>query len=419
MGMDIVRTDLKIKRQRRRWMIGSSGGFALVALTAFLFTLDPAAPVVERESVWMDTVKQGEMLREVRGPGVLVPKEIRWIAARTDARVERVLVKPGASVEPETVLIEMSNPELVQQLEEARSAVVAAEADYAALEVQLQSQLLDQKAALAEARAEYESQRLQVEAETELAKDNIISQLELKRSVLTAEQLNVRLDVEKERSRTFEKAIAAQLRAERTRIEQLENMLALRESQVAGLTVRAGMSGVLQALSVEAGQQLTIGANIARIARPDELMAELRIAETQAKDVQLGQPVSVDTRNGIVAGEVIRIDPAVTSGTVQVDVALTGKLPSGARPDLSVDGTILIERLDDVLYVGRPAYGQPESTVRLFVVDDASGEAVRVPVELGRSSVNVIEIRQGLKVGDRVILSDTSAWDKHDRIRLE
>ena len=417
--MDIVRTDLKIKRQRRRWMFGSTGGIALVALTAFLFTLDPAAPSVERESVWMDTVKRGEMLREVRGPGVLVPKEVRWISARTNARVERVLVKAGASVEPDTILMEMSNPELVQQLEEARSAVAAAEADYAALEVQLQSQVLDQKAALAGARADYESQRLQVEAETELAKDNIISELELKRSVLTAEQLKVRLEVEEERSRTFKQALQAQLRAERARIDQLKNMLALRESQVQGLAVRAGMSGVLQSLEVEEGQQLTIGANLARIARPDELMAELRIAETQAKDVQLGQPVSVDTRNGIVAGEVIRIDPAVTAGTVQVDVALTGELPAGARPDLSVDGTILIERLDDVLYVGRPAYGQPESTVRLFVVNEESGEAVRVPVELGRSSVNVIEIRQGLAIGDRVILSDTSAWDKHDRIRLE
>lgn len=417
--MDIVRTDLKIARQRRRWMIGSSGGIALIALTAFLFTLDPAVPSVEHESVWTDTVKRGEMLREVRGPGVLVPKEVRWIAARTNARVERVLAKPGAPVEPETVLIEMSNPELVQQLEEARSAVAAADADYAALEVQLQSQLLDQKAALAEARAEYESQRLQVEAEAELAKDNIISQLELKRSVLKAEQLKVRLDVEQERSRTLERAVDAQLRAERARIQQSRNMLALRESQVQGLTVRAGMTGVLQALSVEEGQQLTIGANIARIARPDELMAELRIAETQAKDVQLDQQVSIDTRNGIVAGEVIRIDPAVTGGIVQVDVAITGELPAGARPDLSVDGTILIERLEDVLYVGRPAYGQPESTVRLFVIDEESGDAVRVPVELGRSSVNVIEIRQGLEAGDRVILSDTSAFEKHDRIRLE
>lgn len=417
--MDIVRTDLKIKRQRRRWMIGSSGGIALVALTVFLFTLDPAVPAVERESVWMDTVQRGEMLRQVRGPGVLVPKEVRWIAARTNARVERVLVKPGAVVEPDTILVEMSNPELVQQLEEARSAVAAAEAEYAALEVQLQSQLLDQKVALAEARSEYESQRLQVEAEKELAKDNIISQLELKRSVLNAEHLKVRLEVEQERSRTFEKSLQAQLRAEQARIEQLRNMLALRESQVAGLAVQAGMSGVLQALNVEAGQQLTVGENIARIARPDALMAELRIAETQAKDVQLGQPVSVDTRNGIVKGEVIRIDPAVVNGTVQVDVALTGELPPGARPDLSVDGTILIERLENVLYVGRPAYGQPESTVRLFVVDEKSGDAVRVPVELGRSSVNVIEIRKGLEEGDRVILSDTSNWDKHDRISLE
>lgn len=418
-GMDIIRKDLKQKRQRRQYLFSGVAVAVVVALSAFVFTLDPAAPSVERDSLWTDTVKRGEMLRQVRGPGELVPEQIRWIAAQTEARVERILVKPGAAVEPDTVLVEMSNPELLQQLEEARSEVIAAEADYAVLEVQLRGDVLDQRAALAQARTDYEGQRLQAEAESELAKDNIISQLTLKRTQLLADQYRVRLEVEEERTTELKKSVEAQLRAERTRTEQLRNMLALRESQVAALSVPAGMSGVLQELPVEPGQRVTPGQNIARIAKPDELMAELRIAETQAKDVQLGQGVSIDTRNGIIEGEVIRIDPAVRAGTVQVDVELHGELPQGARPDLSVDGTILIERLEDVLYVGRPAYGQPESTVTLFRFTADGREAQRVPVELGRSSVNTIEIRQGLAEGDTVILSDTSNWDSYDRLAIE
>ncbi len=417
--MDIVRPELKRKKQIKRaiWAAGGVLGLAIVAVA--LARLEPAAPKVERAAVWTDTVKRGEMLRQVRGPGVLVPREIRWIAATTDARVDRVLVKPGAAVEPGTVLVEMSNPELAQQVQEVRSQLVAAEADFAALEVQLQSQVLDQRATLAQARSDFEGARLQVEAEAELVQDGIIPRVQYKRSQLLAEQLKIRVDIEQERSDQFKNSVNAQLRAERARIDQLENMLALREEQLAGLQVKAGIDGVLQELTVEEGQRLTPGQNIARVARPDTLMAELRIAETQAKDVQLGQHVDVDTRNGIVAGEVMRIDPRVANGTVQVDVELTGELPRGARPDLSVDGTILIERLDDVLYVGRPAYGQPESTVSLFRLDPIEGTAARVPVELGRSSVNVIEVRQGLTQGDTVILSDTSAWDDHDRIRLE
>ncbi len=417
--MDIARPELKQRKRIKRiaW-IGLAVVAAVFAVIA-LARLEPAAPAVDRATVWTDTVKRGEMLRQVRGPGVLAPREIRWIAATTEARVDRVLVKPGAAVEPDTVLVEMSNPTLAQQVLEARSEVVAAEADFAALRVRLQGQVLDQRSTLAQIRAESESARLQVEAEAQLLEKNILPRIQYQRSVLTANQLEERLAIEQERVEQFQDSVDAQLRAARARIEQLETMADYRESQLASLDVTAGISGVLQELTVEAGQRLAPGENIARVARPDSLMAELRIPETQAKDVQLGQAVEVDTRNGIIAGEVIRIDPRVANGTVQVDVELTGELPAGARPDLSVDGTIQIERLDDVLYVGRPAYGQPEATVRLFRIDPTDGSAVRVPVELGRSSVNLIEIRQGLAAGDQIILSDTAAWDDHDRIRLQ
>lgn len=417
--MDIVRPELKRKKRIKQliWAGAAAAGLAIVAVA--LARLEPAAPTVERAAVWTDTVKRGEMLRQVRGPGTLVPKEVRWISATTEARVDRVLVKPGAAVEPGTKLVEMSNPELTQQVQEAKSQLVASKADNAALEVSLQDQVLDQKATLAQVKADYEGARLQAAAEEELLKDGIIPKIQYQRSSLQAEQLGVRLDIEKQRSDQLKKSTDAQLRAAHARTEQLENMLALRQQQLDGLTVTAGINGVLQELPVEEGQRVNPGQTIARVAQPQTLMAELRIAETQAKDVQLGQSVQVDTRNGIVPGKVVRIDPRVSNGTVQVDVDLTGELPDGARPDLTVDGTILIERLEDVLYVGRPAYGQPDSTVSLFKLDPARDTAVRVPVQLGRSSVNTIEVRKGLQAGDTVILSDTSAWDDYDRIRLE
>jgi HlyD family secretion protein len=317
------------------------------------------------------------------------------------------------------VLVELSNPSLTQQVLEARSGVVAAEADFAALEVRLQSEALDQRATVAEVKADAESARLQVEAEAELLESGILPRIQYQRSVLRADQLEERLVIERERVAQFQQSVQAQLRAARARIEQLETLAEFREAQAATLSVTAGIDGVLQEMSVEAGQRLTPGENIARVARPDSLIAELRIPQTQAKDVQLDQPVEIDTRNGITLGRVIRIDPRVNNGTVQVDIELTGELPPGARPDLSVDGTIRIEELLNVLYVGRPTYGQPESTVRLFRIDPSDGSAMRVPVELGRTSVNVIEIRQGLVEGDQIILSDTSAWDDHDRIRLQ
>lgn len=417
-GMDIKRTDIKQKRRRRQFIFGGLGTVALVAAAIGVFRMEPAAPSVDRASVWTDTVKRGEMLREVRGPGVLVPREIRWIAAETSGRVERLLIKPGARVEPDTVLMELSNPDIVDMQLSAAAALTAAKADYSARQMTLESQLLDQRANFAGIEADFESARLQAEAERELNAKGIISDITYRRSELLSERLRIRLDIEKERIAKFELTIQAQLAAERARLTQLENEVALRQRQHDGLMVRAGIRGVLQQTPVQEGQQVAAGTNLARVARPDLLMAELRIAETQAKDIALDQPVRIDTRNGVVPGRVVRIDPAVQNGTVQVDVDFEAALPPGARPDLTVDGTIEIERLSDVLFVGRPAYGQPNSMVSLFRLDPVTSRALRVPVRLGRTSVNLVEIEQGLEVGDTVILSDTSAWDEYDRIRL-
>lgn len=417
--MDISRPDLLKKKRRRQYIYAGVGIAALIAIAFGLSAIEPAAPKVSRSQVWIDAVKRGEMKREVRGPGTLVPKEVRWIAAETSARVERLIVKAGAAVEADTVIMQLSNPEVMDQLLAARSAVTAAEADHAALRMGLESQVLDQRANMAGIEADYESARLQAEAEADLNKKGIISDINFRRSQLTEERLKVRLDIERERIEKFKDTMRAQLVAGRARIDQLRNTLDLRDRQANALQLKAGIAGVLQQVPVEEGQQVAPGTNLARVARPDVLIAELRIAETQAKDVALGLKVAVDTRNGIVEGTVARIDPAVVNGTVQVDVDLIGDLPDGARPDLSVDGTIEIERLADVLYVGRPAYGQPESTTTLFRIDPKSNIAIRVPVKLGRASVTVIEINQGLKEGDQVVLSDTAQWDKYDRLKLQ
>lgn len=416
--MDIQRTDLKQKKRRRQIILAAVGGLAVILAGIFIAGLEPAAPRVDRGTVWTDTVKRGEMLREVRGPGSLVPKSIRWLAAETDARVERIVVKPGARVEPDTVILELSNPVVLDQLAAAEADHVSAQADYLARQIELESMMLDQRARLAGFEAEYEGARLQAEAEGQLSADGIISRIQYQRSQLTADSLKVRVDMERDRLANTRQNIGKQLEAERARIAQLARTRDLRQRQVDALQLTAGIEGVLQQVPVEEGQQVVAGSNLARVARPDVLMAELRIAETQAKDILIGQPVRVDTRNGIVAGEVIRIDPAVQGGTVQVDVDLTGALPPGARPDLSVDGTIQIERLADVLHVGRPAFGQPDSQTTLFRIN-GDGSAVRVPVALGRASVNLIEIVNGLAEGDQVILSDTSAWDQYERIRLQ
>jgi HlyD family secretion protein len=416
--MDIRREDLKVKKRRKQWIVGTVIGLLVVGATLGAARLKPAAPLVERSSVWLDTVKRGEMLREVRGPGTLVPKEIRWITAETNARVERIVVKPGAQVKADTVILELSNPEVQEQLAGAQSAVAAARADNAAKKMSLENQVLDQKANFAQVQSDYESSRLEAEAKNDLAKKGVIPMIQYRQIELTAEQRKVRLEIERERIAKFGDSVRAQIDADNARLKQLETTLVLRQRQAESLQLKAGIAGVLQQVPVQEGQQVVAGTNLARVARPDVLRAELRVAETQAKDVAIGQKVNVDTRNGIVAGEVERIDPAVLNGTVQVDVDLTGELPPGARPDLSVEGTVEIERLPNVVYVGRPAFGQPNSDVRLFRLNPADGTAERVPVRLGRSSVNAIEITKGLNPGDQVVLSDTTAWDAYDRIRL-
>jgi HlyD family secretion protein len=416
--MDIARPELKKRKRRRQYLIGAGIVALLAAAGIGLAALGPAVPSVERSSVLLDAVKRGELLREVRGPGTLVPKEIRWIAAETAARVERIVVRPGATVTPDTVILELSNPEVDDQLLAAKAAVTAAQSDLAAKRTDLSSKSLDEQSSLAQAKSDYETARMQAEAEKTVAEKGVIPAVQYKKSLVVLDQLKNRVTIEQQRVVEFQRNIAAQITAEQARLDQLVATRDLRQRQADALHLRAGIAGVLQQVPVEEGQQVVVGTNLARVARPNELRAELRIAETQAKDIVLGQPVKVDTRNGVVDGKVTRVDPAVQNGTVQVDVDLEGKLPPGARPDLSVDGTIEIERLPDVLYVGRPAFGQPDSEVRLFKLDPSSGIATRVPVRLGKSSVNLIEIQQGLNVGDKVILSDTSAYDQHDRIRL-
>jgi len=417
--MDIARPERRRRKRVRQIAIGIAGVAVLGTVAAALTRLEPAVPSVPSSSVWIQRVQQGEMLRQVSGTGTLEPREIRWVPAQTAGRVEQIDVQPGAVVKPDTVLVEMSNPDLMQQTEAARYALKAEEATLAALKPKLVSQQLDERAALASANADYQSARLEAEADRPLVKDGIVSALDYKRAEISAQQLKTRLQIEKQRVVQFAAAMKAQIAAQQAQVEQARNTYQRRVAQVASLHVRAGLAGVLQQVQVEVGQRVELGANIARVARPDDLKAELHVAETQARDVQIGQQVTVDTHNGTVAGVVSRIDPAVQGGTVEVDVRVTGKLPEGARPDLSVDGTIQIERLEHVVYTGRPAYGQPNSTISLFKVVDGGRYAVKVPVKLGRTSVNTVEILQGLKPGDKVILSDTSAWDDDDRIRLD
>jgi HlyD family secretion protein len=417
--MDIPRPELKQKRRIRSLAIGAALMLLATGVAVAVARLERSAPTVPRASVWVDSVREGELMREVRGPGVLVPKDIRWITAQSTGRIERVIVRPGTSVAADTVLIEMSNPDLLQQAEEARFELEAAQAQFTEMKLQLTSQHLDRRAAVAVAHASNRGAQLQAEAEKTLAEEGIVPAVQYQRSELLAEQLSIQFKIEQERLQQFSASMDARLAAERARVELARNAYARRTEEVEALHVRAGMAGVLQHVLVEEGQQVAMGANLVRIARPDELRAELRVAETQARDVQLGQDVRVDTRNGIVEGRVMRIDPAVQAGTVLVDVELTGALPKGARPDQSVEGTIEIEHLLHVTYTGRPAYGQPNTTVGLFKLVANGREAVRVSVQLGRASANAVEIVQGLAPGDQVILSDTSAWNDYERIRLD
>jgi len=358
------------------------------------------------------------MLREVRGSGTLVPEDIRWIPATTQGRVERILLYPGTAVTADTVILELVNPQLEQELEDAALKVQAAAAALSNLRVQAQNDYLQQKATAAGISAEHSKARMQAEMNESLAKVQLVSALSLRQSMMDAEQLGIRDEIAKQQLASYEDSIRARIAVQQSQVDQARAVMRLKQRQRDELKVRAGLDGILQRVPVEVGQQVAPGTNLARVANPGRLKAEIRIAETQAKDVQIGQRVSVDTRIGLVAGIVTRIDPSVQNGTITVDIGLVGDLPRGAVPDLSVDGTVELERMTDVLYVGRPAFGQEQSTIQLFKVQP-DGSAARVQVKVGRVSVNAVEVLSGLDVGDEVVLSDMSTWDAFDRVRLQ
>lgn len=416
--MDIPREGQARKRQIRRILYSLGGLMAILLITLGLSKLKPAAPSVEWSTVWPGTVKRGEMFRQVHGLGTLVPEDIRWIPAPNEGRVDRILWLPGKEVLADTVLLELSNPEIELAMFNAEWQLKAAEAGYTDLRVQLESERLDQQAATAKVKAEYHQAKLKADRNELLAKDGLCAEIDLKLSEVMAEELGSRYALEQKRLDISAESVQAQLAAQKIEVERLRAQYQLKRKQFESLKVRAGVDGVLQQLPVQVGQRVPVGTNLARVANPSRLKAEVKIAETQAKDIQFGQPATIDTRNGVIPGHVVRIDPASQNGTVTVDVSLEGPLPKGARPDLSVDGTIELEHLADVLYVERPAFGQEKTTVSLFKVVDERKGAVRVKVKLGRSSVNFIEVLEGLKVGDQVVLSDMSAWDAYDRIRL-
>jgi len=416
--MDIARPSQARQKRIRRIVYGGAGLAALLLITLGLARLKPAAPKVDRATVVIEAVKRGPMLRQVHGIGTLVPEEIRWIPAATEGRVERIVVLPGTAVKSDTVILELSNPEAELQALEAESQLRAAEAQYVELKVRLESQRLDQEAAAARVQADYHQARLRADADKQLAKEGIIADITLQISTVAADELANRHRLEQQRLSINDESVKAQLAVQEAQVEQRRALARLRRSQFQALRVRAGMDGVLQQVPVEVGARVSPGANLARVAQPGKLKAVVKVAETQARDIQPGQSASVDTRNGVIQAHVIRVDPAVQNGTVTVDLGLDGALPKGARPDLSVDGTVELERLDDVLYMGRPAQAQADGLVGLFKVAEGGGEATRVKVKLGRSSVSVIEVVEGLKQGDQVVLSDTSAWDAYDRIRL-
>lgn len=408
----------KLKKRIRSAILIVIGLAAIGGITFALTRLKPAAPTLERSTAVIDTVKRGQMLREVRGVGTLVPQLVRWVPAPSDGRVERIPVQAGVVVQADTVIAELSNPKMEQEAMDADFQVKAAEADKESLRTRLESDSMTQQSNIAGINAEYSQAKLKLETDEVLGKQGLVPNLLLKVSRMQVLDLANRLKVEQQRLVVNGKSVKAQMNAQDSRISQFRALAKLKRDQATGLKVRAGTSGVLQEVSVQVGQQVTPGFNIARVADPASLKAELKIAETQIKDVRLGQPVAVDTRNGIIQGEVQRIDPAAREGTFIVDVALTGPIPASARPDLSVDGTIELEKLTDVLYVGRPAFGQGQQTVGLFRLSSDGHEAVRVQVTLGRSSVSTIEIVNGLKEGDQVILSDTSSMDSYNRISV-
>jgi len=422
--MDVpVPAETRRRRKRRRWLSGGLALLGLAIITLGLSRLRPAAPQVEKASLLTDTVKRGQMLRQVRGNGTLVPEDIRWIPTVSPGRVEQILVLPGARVKADTVLVVLSNPEVEQAAFDAEWQLKGAEAELANLRVQLNTERLTQQKAVATAEADYSNAKLEFEVEDELAKAGLVPQITLKQATAKAEELAKLLEIEKQRLSVLPESDQARLDVHAAKVSQLRAQLELKRRQQAALKLCAGMDGVLQRLGdlanpLQLGQQLAAGAPVARVADMTKLKAAIKIAESQAKDIQLDQSADIDIRSGVLKGHVVRIDPAVENGTVTVDVALVAALPKGARPDLSVDGTIQLERLDNVLYVARPVQSQSESQVGLFKLVDGGKAAVRVPVKLGRSSVSNIEVLAGLQLGDQVILSDMSQWDAHERVRL-
>jgi HlyD family secretion protein len=419
--MDIARPELK-RRKRRRQIIWTVVGLVVLGgISLGISRLKPAAPTVDRSTVWTDTVKRGSMLRQVRGLGSLIPshEDVRQIPAETEATVIRIDKLPGSQVDANTVLVEMVNPQLEQEALDAQLQVKAAEAEYQSLKVKLDSDLMTQKAGAATVNADFNEAQRQAQTDKSLYDLGVISGLAAKASAGKAQEMVTRDNIETDRLKINEKAIVSELAVQQAKVDELRALAQLKQTQLQRLRVQAGVDGVLVELPLQVGQHVLPGTELAKIVQPNHLMAELKIPETQARDVQIGEPASIDTHNGVIAGEVSRVDPAVQNGTVTVDVKLTGELPKGARPDLSVDGTIDLERLTDVLYVGRPAFGQESSTISMFKLDPTGNGAVRVQVKTGRASVNQIQIDSGLKEGDTVILSDMSRWDNTDRVRLE
>jgi HlyD family secretion protein len=424
--MDIPRKDAARKRLIRRISIGVVVLAAILAITIGLAHLKPAAPGIDRSTVWIDVVKRGPIVLEVRGLGTLVPEETMLIPATTDGRVQRILIYPGTPVKADSVVMILTSPELETQLLDAEFGLKAAEADFANLKVTLQKAKLDMQSTAAQVGADFNTSKLQADRDQALAKEGLFSEVDAKISAVKAQQLGGRVELEEKRLAINGDAEQAQLAAQQVKVEQLRGQFNLKKSQVDQLKVRAGFDGMLQQLPapVEVGQKVMAGTPLGKVAQPSKLKAELKIAETQVKDIAYGQPAVIDTRlagggsNGLIEGRVSRIDPSILNGTVTVDVALKGTLPPGARPDLSVDGTIQLAKLDDVVYVGRPVFGQQDATVQLFKLEPDGKYADKVKVQLGRSSVNTIEIKDGLKVGDQVILSDMSQYDNYDRIRL-
>lgn len=418
--MDVPRKDARRKKLIKRILVGLVLLAAIPAITVALSRLKPAAPGVEMSTLWPDTVKRGPMLREVRGLGTLVPEDTLLIPATTDGRVQRILVYPGTPVKADTVVMILTSPELETATLDAEFALKAAEADYANLKVTLAKAKIDMQATAAQVGADFNTAKLKADRDAALSKEGLYADVDAKISAVTAEQLGGRFQLEQKRMSINGDAEEAQLAAQNVKVEQLRAQLALKKSQLAQLKVTAGFDGMLQQLPtpVEVGQKVVAGTPLGKVAQPSKLKAELKIAETQVKDIVIGQPATIDTRNGLIEGRVSRIDPSILNGTVTVDVALKGPLPAAARPDLSVDGTIQLEKLDNVVYVGRPVFGQQDATVQLFKVEPEGKYANKVKVGFGRSSVNTIEVKDGLQVGDKVILSDMSAYDSYDRIRL-